>query len=261
MEDKSAYMLAFSPHPIDTEWGIGGTVARMAAEGKDVVYVVATNGDKGHMDPNIMPDELAKMREQEQLKAAKILGVREVVFLRHPDLGLEYTMEFRKEILRLLFTYRPHTVATCDPYQHVRYMTNRDHRILGRIVLDAVWPTSLAPNAYRDLLEEGYRTHIAKEILLWQTPEPNFYYDISDYFETKMAAFCSHPSQIGDPVLPEFADRIRETAEAAAKKTGCRYAEAFYREDVLQRLRRRENALRRFDCSERPALALPDKLR
>ncbi|MFC1920205.1 PIG-L deacetylase family protein [Chloroflexota bacterium] len=236
MSDKAVHMLVFSPHPIDTEWGIGGTVARMAKEGKEVVYVIATNGDKGHMDPDILPEKLAEIREKEQLAAAKILGVKEVVFLRHPDLGLEYTLDFRTELLRLIFKYRPHTVATCDPYQHVRYMTNRDHRILGRIVLDAVWPTALAPNTYRDLLEEGYKTHLVQEILLWMTKEPNFYSDITDTFETKLAAFKCHPSQTGDPVLPEFADRIRESAANSGKKLGCKYAEAFYREEVLQRL-------------------------
>ena len=236
MSDKSAYMLVFSPHPIDTEWGMAGTVAKMVEEGKDVVYVVATNGDKGHMDPAITAEELAETREKEQLAAAEILGVKEVVFLRHPDLGLEYTLDFRTELLRLILTYRPHTVATCDPYQHVRYMTNRDHRILGRIVLDTVWPTALAPNTYRDLLEEGLQPHKVQEILLWQTPEPNYYVDITDTFDKKAAAFACHPSQIGDPVLPEFADRIKETAETMGKRIGCKCAEAFHREEVLQRL-------------------------
>jgi len=236
MKDRAVHMMAFSPHPIDTEWGIGGTVARMAKEGKEVVYVVATNGDKGHMDPDMLPDKLAEIREREQLAAAEILGVKEVIFLRHPDLGLEYTLDFRKEVLRLILGYRPHIVATCDPYQHMKYFNNSDHRVLGRLVLDTVWPTAIAPNTYRDLLEEGYKPHKVQEILLWQTPEPNFYYDISDTFDIKMAAFKCHPSQIGDPVEAEFADRIKESAENAAKNIGCKYAEAFYREDVLQRL-------------------------
>jgi len=102
MKDRAVHMLAFSPHPIDTEWGIGGTVARMTKEGKEVVYVVCTNGDKGSSDPDLLPEELAKIREKEQLEAAKILGVKEVIFLRHPDLELEYTLEFRKEVLRLI---------------------------------------------------------------------------------------------------------------------------------------------------------------
>jgi LmbE family N-acetylglucosaminyl deacetylase len=231
---KQVYMLAFSPHPIDTEWGIGGTVARWTREGKEVVYVVCTNGDKGSSDPAMKPEELARIREREQLAAAKVLGVSEVIFLRHPDLGLEDTPEFRKEVLRQILTYRPQVVATCDPGQ--RYLSNRDHRVLGRLVLDAVWPYALAPNTYRDLMEQGLQLHKVKEVLLWQTEQPNYTVDISDTFEVKMAAFRCHPSQIGDPVEPEFAARLKERAEASAKGQGFRLGEAFHRVEVIQRL-------------------------
>jgi len=40
-------------------------------------------------------------------QAAEILGVREVIFLRHPDQSLEDSPEFKKEIVRLIRTYRP----------------------------------------------------------------------------------------------------------------------------------------------------------
>ena len=55
---------------------MGGSVARWTREGKEVIYVVCTNGDKGTNDANMKPDELARIREQEQLAAAKLLGVR-----------------------------------------------------------------------------------------------------------------------------------------------------------------------------------------
>lgn len=234
MNSKEVHVLAFSPHPIDTEWGMGGTVARWTREGKDVIYVVCTNGDKGSSDPDMKPEELAKIREQEQLAAAKVLGVRDVIFLRHPDLGLEYTLEFRKEILRLILEYRPEIVATCDSYQ--RYISNRDHRILGRIVLDAVWPCAQAPNTYRDLLEQGLKLHKVKNVIMWQTQEPNCRFDITDTFETKMAAFRCHKSQIGDPVEPEFANRILETARMVAKDEDYELGEAFHRSEVPPRL-------------------------
>lgn len=234
---KGVYMLAFSPHGIDTEWGIGGTVARMALrEGKEVVYVVATNGDKGSSDPNMKAEELARIREEEQIAAADILGVKEVVFLRHPDLGLEYTFEFRKEILRLILEYRPEIVATCNPYRGQRFFSNSDHRVLGQIVLDAVWPCAIAPNTYRDLLEQGYQLHHVKEVLLWQSEDANYVSDISDTFDIKMAAFRCHKSQIGDPVEPHFAERLMDRATTGAKGQTFKLGEPFRRLEVLQRL-------------------------
>ena len=38
MKEHPVYMLAFSPHPVDTEWGIAGTVASLTQQGKEVVY-------------------------------------------------------------------------------------------------------------------------------------------------------------------------------------------------------------------------------
>jgi len=234
MKKKAVYMLAFAPHPLDTEMGIGGTVASWTKEGKDVVCVVCTNGDKGSSDPAMKPEKLAKIREREQLAAAKLLGVREVIFLRHPDLGLEDTPEFRKEILRLILEYRPEVVATCDPYQ--RYLSNRDHRVLGRVVMDAVWPYAQAPNTYPDLLEQGFKLHKVKEVLLWQTEEPNYRCDITKTYDIKLVALCCHKSQIGDPVETTFVESLMEFSTKAAQGQNYKLGEAFHRLEVLQRL-------------------------
>ncbi|GAI28088.1 unnamed protein product [marine sediment metagenome] len=43
---KQAQVMVVTPHPDDAEFGVAGTVARWTGEGKDVIYVVCTNGDK-----------------------------------------------------------------------------------------------------------------------------------------------------------------------------------------------------------------------
>ena len=86
-------ILVVTAHPDDAEFGVAGTVALWTAEGKQVVYVVCTNGDKGTSDRSINPEDLVKTRQGEQKAAAKILGVREVVFLGYSDQGLEDTPE------------------------------------------------------------------------------------------------------------------------------------------------------------------------
>ena len=235
MNNKAIYAMVITPHPADIEFGIGGTVARWRKEGKEVVYVVCTNGDKGSSDPNMKPDVLAGIREEEQLAAAKILGVDQVLFLRHPDLGLQDTPEFRKEILRLILLYRPEVVATCDPY-NPKYFSNPDHRVLGRVVMDVVWPMAQAPNTYPDLLKEGLQLHKVKQMLLWQTAEPNFRSDISDLFELKMKAVNCMQTQIGPRGNPDFLEQLIKMNQEAGKAENYAYAEAFNRMDVLQRL-------------------------
>ncbi|MFC1929625.1 PIG-L deacetylase family protein, partial [Chloroflexota bacterium] len=129
MNIEPADVLVITPHPDDAEFGVAGTVARWTQEGKSVVYAAVTSGDKGTSDISIKPEEMGRIREQEQLAAAKLLGVREVVFLRYTDQALEDTPDFRKAIVRLIRKYRPQTVVSADPYR--RYIWHRDHRITG----------------------------------------------------------------------------------------------------------------------------------
>jgi len=234
---KPAYAIVVTPHPDDAEYGIAGTVARWAKEGKDVIYVVCTNGDKGTSDINMKPEALAKIREKEQLDAAKVLGVREVIFLRHPDQGLEDTYEFRKQLVRLIRMYRPDIVATTDPY--LRYKWHRDHRIAGQVVLDAVFPFARDFLAYPDLLLDGLQPHKVKEILLWSmllfwdSQEINYRSDITDTIDLKIAALRCHKSQLRQLPSPDLENLLRLQHEAMAQGESFKLAEAFHRVELF----------------------------
>ncbi len=228
---KKAQVMVVTPHPDDAEIGAGGTIARWISEGKDVIYVVCTNGDKGTSDTNMKPDELARIREQEQLAAANLLGVREVVFLRHPDQSLEDTPEFRKEIVRLIRLYQPETVVTVDPYR--RYLWHRDHRITSRVTLDAIFPYARDFLAYPDLLEQGLQPHKVKEVLLWGSEDSNYRSNITDTFDIKIAALRCHKSQISDNPSSGLEERMRERYKMLAEGEDYELAEAFHRVEIL----------------------------
>jgi len=227
---KPAQVMVVTTHPDDAEFGVAGTVARWTGEGKDIIYVVCTNGDKGTSDTNMKPDELARIREQEQLAAAKLLGVREVIFLRYPDQALEDTPEFRKEIVRLIRMYRPETVVTAAPYR--RYIWHRDHRIASRVTLDAVFPYARDFLAYPDLLEQGLQPHKVKEVLLWGAEDPNYRSNITDTFDIKIAALRCHRSQISDNPSTGLEERMRERHKMMAEGEDYELAEAFHRVEL-----------------------------
>ena len=231
MTVKQTDVMVITPHPDDAEFGVAGTVARWVSEGKDVIYVVCANGDKGTSDRSVRPEELAKIREQEQLAAAGLLGVREVIFLRHIDQALEDTPEFRKEIVRLIRMYRPETVVTADPYR--RYIWHRDHRVTGRVVMDAIFPYARDHLAYPDLLEEGLEPHKVREVLLWASSDGiNYRSDITGTFDIKLAALRCHQSQLAGH-RPHIEELVRERARTMAEGEDFDLAEAFHREEIL----------------------------
>ena len=231
MNDK-IHGLVITPHPDDAEFGAAGTVARWVTEGKTVLYAVCTNGDKGTEDRNVKSAELAIIRKQEQIAAAKVLGVKDVIFLDYPDQTLEDTPEFRKEIVRLIRTYRPETVITADPYR--RFIWHRDHRITGQVVLDAVFPYARDFLAYPDLIKQDLQPHKVREVLLWGSEEPNYRVDITSYFDLKFRALSCHKSQVGGSKLPEVKKWLRERAIMMAEKEDFELGEAFYRLEILQ---------------------------
>jgi LmbE family N-acetylglucosaminyl deacetylase len=231
MERKLAQVMVVTPHPDDAEYGVAGTVVRWVSEGKQVIYVVCTNGDKGTSDPSITPEELAKTREEEQIAAANLLGVREVVFLRFPDQGLEDTRDFRKEIVRLIRLYQPETVVTADPYR--RYIWHRDHRITGQVTLDAIFPYARDILSYPDLMREGLYPHKVKEVLLWGTEDVNHRSDITDTFHVKLNALQCHRSQVGHIPPEELEKRLRERHRSLAEGEDFLLAEAFHRAEVF----------------------------
>jgi len=231
MKTKLAQVMVVTPHPDDAEYGVAGTVVHWVSQGKEIVYVVCTNGDKGTSDTNVKPEELAKTREEEQIAAANLLGVREVIFLRHPDQGLEDTSEFRKEIVRLIRMYRPETVVTADPYR--RYIWHRDHRMTGQVTLDAIFPYARDIFSYPDMAKEGLDPHKVREVLLWGTEDVNYRSDITETFDVKLSALRCHKSQVGHIPLQELEGRLRERHRSLAQGEEYQLAEGFHRVEIL----------------------------
>jgi LmbE family N-acetylglucosaminyl deacetylase len=225
-----ADVLVVAPHPDDAEFGVAGTVARWTREGKRVVYVICTNGEKGASDRTVKPERLAEVRQAEQRAAADVLGVCGVLFLGYPDQGLEDTPAFRKEIVRLIRQYRPNLVATADPYR--RYIWHRDHRITGQVVLDAVYPFARDHLAYPDLLEEGLDPHKVQEILFWGADDINYRFDISETFDLKLAALLCHESQVKGFISPDIGNWLRTRCRAMAEGENFELAEAFHRVEI-----------------------------
>lgn len=222
-------ILIIAAHPDDAEFGAAGTIAKWTAEGKEVFYAICTNGDKGSNDPQMTSEKLAKIRRQEQQAAADVLGVKEVVFLDHPDGGLEDTPQFRGELVRLIRYFRPLAIVTADPYR--KYVWHRDHRIAAQAALDAIYPFARDRLSYPEHLATGLLPHKVGQVYCWAADEPNVFIDISQTFERKLKALLCHRSQVSSHG-GDFAARVRGRAADLGKPKGIPLAEAFYFQEV-----------------------------
>jgi len=223
-------IMVITAHPDDSEFGSAGSVAKWIQEGKRVVYVVCTSGDKGTDNPDIPSQQLAKIREKEQKDAAAVLGVSDVIFLGYPDQGLEDTPDFRKAVVRQIRRFKPDMVVTSDPYR--RYIWHRDHRIIGQVVLDAVYPYARDRLAYPDLIEEGFMPHKVKKILFFGTEDVNLRIDITDTFQLKLEALRCHKSQIIQLGIPDLEKWLWQRCQKMAEGEYFEVAEAFHQVEV-----------------------------
>lgn len=229
--EQTTPVLVITPHPDDAESGAGGTIARWAQQGRKVILVVCTNGDKGTSDRTVHPADLAQRREAEQLQAAHVLGIAEVVFLRLPDQGLEDCSAFREQLVRQIRQHRPGTVVTIDPYR--RYIRHRDHAVCGRVALDAIFPYARDHLAYPEHVAQGLEPHAVREVYLWSAEEPDAFLDITETFTIKMDALYCHASQMHRPRSEREAAARARHAEMG-KKIGVALAEPFKRLEITR---------------------------
>jgi len=220
-------VMVVTAHPDDSEFGAGGTVAKLAKQGCEVTYVIVTNGDKGSSDRAMTPERLAKIREEEQRNAARTLGVERVEFLGYPDCELEDTRDLRRDITRQIRRWRPDLLITQNPHRTYNlYASHRDHRITAGAVLDCVYPLARDHLAFPELLPE-VEPHKVREIHLMQWENPQLVVDISDTMDLKLKALACHASQLGN--FPAVEKRVRERSAELGKPKGYVYAEAFDR--------------------------------
>jgi len=130
-------ILAVLAHPDDETFGLGGTLALYHQKGVETYYVCATRGEVGAADEEFMQGfkDTAEMRADELMRAAKILGLKEVFFLgyrdsgmqgsddnKHPNAQVAHSIdEVAGRVVKYIRELKPDIVITFDPiggYKH-----------------------------------------------------------------------------------------------------------------------------------------------
>lgn len=216
-------------HPDDIEFGAGGSAAVWTDAGAEVFYCIVTNGAAGSNDKDAVYDQLVERRKQEQLEAARHVGVRDVYFLGYADGTLQPTLELRRDLTRLIRQLRPNRVVIMDPTaillqeQDFSYINHPDHRASGEAALYAVFPSAETRPIFPELLEEGLEPYHVNELYLMISDKPNVAVDISKAMDRKIQSLLAHRSQLDESVI----DMVRGWDSRSGKELGVEFAEIF----------------------------------
>lgn len=221
--------VAVVAHPDDLEYGASSAFARWTDQGKEVVYVLATRGEAG-ID-SMAPHECARIRSNEEVAGAAIVGVRDVRFLDHDDGVVEYGMALRRDIAVELRRWRPQLVITMnfDLTWGGVAVNHADHRAVGLATLDACRDAAnrwLFPDAGEPWtgIEAAY---------VAAAPEPTHYVDVTASIDRGVESLRAHQAYI-DGLSGDFDPDafLRGNAAAAGELAGCPLAATFRRFEV-----------------------------
>jgi LmbE family N-acetylglucosaminyl deacetylase len=226
-----AVALAIGAHPDDIEFGCGATLAKWAASGAVIHHLVLTDGAKGTWDPAQPEPRLVAQRQDEQRRAATILGGGDVMFLGRTDGELRNGVAEQWEVARSIRLLRPDVVLGHDPWR--RYRLHPDHRHAGFIVTDAI-VAARDPHFFPD---QHLAPHRPSALLLWEADEPNHVEDASGFVETKIAALLAHESQLRSTMgiaegeaseVADFDARVRRQLGAHGALARLPFGESFH---------------------------------
>jgi LmbE family N-acetylglucosaminyl deacetylase len=216
--------LVIAAHPDDADFGAAGTAHLWSKQGWEFYYLVCTNGSKGSDDPSMTPDDLIRLRREEQREAAKYLGVAGVYFLDNVDGELTAGRQFLGEVVRCVRQVRPYAVFTHEPESIIvrdSFVNHADHRVTGMTAIDAVYPAARDRLNFPEHIAEGLEPHKVREIYIWGSDRTNFEVDITDVIEVKAQALLLHKTQFEEEFVRRALD-IWKTPEG-------KYFEAFRR--------------------------------
>jgi LmbE family N-acetylglucosaminyl deacetylase len=188
-------------HPDDADFGPAGTAAAWIDSGAEGWLVCCTSGDAGGEDPYLDPIDLARAREEEQRRAAEIVGYAGVTFLHQPDGNLANDLPLREMLVKEIRTFKPDAVLCGDPEVVVHVgggINHTDHRAAALAAVDAVYPAARNPMAFPWMAKGDLPAHKVRRLYMMWSNHPDVWVDVSKTVDRKIEALRCHASQIHD---------------------------------------------------------------
>lgn len=216
-------ILVIAPHADDETLGMGGALARFAAEGHEVTVAVLT-GHGGGEHP-LWPPSVWETVRREARRAMSVLGVERLLFEEIPaaQVAEEPVWKLNKVTLELVERVRPESLYVPFPFD-----LHKDHREIFHSLSVAWRPSSEAGRGIRSIYcyETQSETH-------WNIPYveagflPNCWVDISATLETKLKAAACYESQMRPAPDARSIEALRALAVWRGSQVGVAAAEGF----------------------------------
>ncbi|MEM9042006.1 MAG: PIG-L deacetylase family protein [Actinomycetota bacterium] len=218
--DEIERVLVVMAHPDDVDFGSAGTVANLTDAGVQVVYCLVTDGQAGGFDHTIPRDEMARIRREEQTKAAAEVGVHDLHFLGHMDGSVVADLDLRHDIAMVIRQVRPQVVITQNPMRNLdsTYGSHPDHIATGEATMCAVYPDARNPFAFPDRPIAELDDWSVDEVWIGLGPNGENAVDITANLDRKIRALMCHMSQHRDPEAME--ERVRDWWKSIAEQHG-----------------------------------------
>lgn len=211
-------ILAVFAHPDDESLACGGTLARAADAGANVVLLCATRGERGSIsDATLVPDgDLGRVRTNELRDAAAVLGVADLAIFDHPDGDLRWAdgPELHDEIVAAIRRWRPDAIVTFDAdglYWHLDHVGVHERTLSAVQSLGADAPplylVTMPKGVMRELVDAAHAKGgasadsslwgIAPEVFGFEAEPPTFIIDVRQWIGRKLQALKCHRTQMG----------------------------------------------------------------
>tara|TARA_B100000965_G_C19380382_1_gene664369 strand:- start:125 stop:838 length:714 start_codon:yes stop_codon:yes gene_type:complete len=226
LEIPKTAMVVFA-HPDDAEIGTGATVAKWVSHGTEVVYVLGTTGSSGSNDVEMTSKKIVGIRSNEQIEAAKVIGVKEIVSLNYIDGELESNRSLLSDLVYNIRKFRPEIIFTHDPFRMKNFL-HRDHRNLGFSVMDAIYPYARDHLHFPEQIDKNIQPYKVKKLLFWGSDEPNICVNVTSFEQKKVESLSKHESQLpGLSLGSEYGKNIIKRLQESAKSMNFEYGESF----------------------------------
>jgi LmbE family N-acetylglucosaminyl deacetylase len=222
-------VLCVVAHPDDEILGVGGTLARHAAEGDDVHVCILSDGVTSRYDDDDAADAEIQQRRRRAERAAETLGAS-VSLYGYPDNSFDTVplLDIVQTVETEIEDRSPDTV-----YTHHYGDLNVDHELTCRAVTTATRPL-------KDACVERVLAFETLSATEWSPPspdnafQPQHFVTVSDNLETKLDALEAYENELRESPHPRNVETVRQNAQVWGAKVGVDAAEPF---EVIRELR------------------------